>query len=172
MNVCWDDNCLRIRSSHQTETLGPVFIVWWFFPLNFSLSVSDCNWPDKDEEYKSRDLSNLLSRAIMIILLSLLSLTTVQTTAQTFDLSLNNTWRCGVFIPEPGVKNSEPLLKYFVLQNYVLTSCPASFRDRYKKGTFAKGWFQKIKKKNNAIWHSRLESLQVKASPLSLEFRV
>ncbi len=52
--------------------------------------------------------------------------------------SLNNTWRCGVFVSEPGVKFEPPLVKYFVLQNYGLTTCPAKFKDKYKKGTFAK----------------------------------
>ena len=52
--------------------------------------------------------------------------------------SLNNTWRCGVFVSEPGEKFSEPLVKYFVLQNFGLTSCPPSFKETYKKGTFSK----------------------------------
>ena len=55
-----------------------------------------------------------------------------------FFFSLNNTYRCGVFVSEPGAKFEPPLVKYFVHQNYGITSCPAKFRDRYKKGTFSK----------------------------------
>ena len=43
-----------------------------------------------------------------------------------------------MFVSEPGVKFEPPLVKYFVLQNYGLTTCPAKFKDKYKKGTFAK----------------------------------
>ena len=54
------------------------------------------------------------------------------------SFSLNNTWRCGVFVSEPGVKFEPPLVKYFVLQNYRLTTCPAKFKETWKKGTFSK----------------------------------
>ena len=43
-----------------------------------------------------------------------------------------------MFVSEPGVKFEPPLVKYFVLQSYGLTTCPAKFKDKYKKGTFAK----------------------------------
>ena len=51
--------------------------------------------------------------------------------------SLNNTWRCGVFVPEPGVMFEEPLATYFVMQNYGVTSCPATPEETDKEGAFA-----------------------------------
>ena len=50
-----------------------------------------------------------------------------------------------MFITEPGEKFVEPLAKYFVLQNYGITSCPAKFRDTYKKGTFSKKCAEMVK---------------------------
>ena len=74
----------------------------------------------------------------MISLLLSVTLSVSSAAKLGFDESLNNTWRCGVFVSEPGVKFEPPLVKYFVLQNYGLTTCPAKFKDKYKKGTFAK----------------------------------
>ena len=53
-------------------------------------------------------------------------------------VSLNTTWRCGVFLPEPDTVGEPPLAKYFVLQNHYPASCPATFKQTYKKGTFSK----------------------------------
>ena len=55
-----------------------------------------------------------------------------------FVCSLNSTWRCGVFLPEPDTVGEPPLAKYFVLQNHFPASCPATFKQTYKKGTFSK----------------------------------
>ena len=51
--------------------------------------------------------------------------------------SLNNTWRCGVFVPESGVMFEEPLATYFIMQNYGVTSCPATAEETDKEGAFA-----------------------------------
>merc|ERR1719318_1803553 len=58
--------------------------------------------------------------------------------ARNLDISLNSTWRCGVFIPIPDEKYQEPLAKYFVLQNQLPAKCPATFKDTYKFGAFSK----------------------------------
>jgi len=73
-----------------------------------------------------------------IMFLIIFSTLIIYAQSKTFDLSLNNTWRCGVFVSEPGEKFSDPLVKYFVIQNFGLTTCPPSFKETYKKGTFSK----------------------------------
>jgi len=68
-----------------------------------------------------------------------------------FDQSLNSTWRCGVWIPLPDTKYEEPLAKYFVIQNQIPATCPARFKDTYKKGTFAKHC-AKMGEKWESLW--------------------
>ena len=60
-------------------------------------------------------------------------------------VSLNTTWRCGVFLPEPDTVGEPPLAKYFVLQNHYPASCPATFKQTYKKGTFSKKCTQLVR---------------------------
>merc|ERR1712106_280724 len=67
------------------------------------------------------------------------------------DLSLNSTWRCGVFIPIPDEKYEEPLAKYFVLQNQLPAKCPATFKYTYKKGEFSKNC-GKMGQKWEKVW--------------------
>ena len=55
-----------------------------------------------------------------------------------FVVSLNSTWRCGVFLPEPDTTGEPPLAKYFVLQNHYQAACPATFKYTHKRGTFSK----------------------------------
>merc|ERR1719510_2915380 len=73
----------------------------------------------------------------MVLLLLLLSLLTVAQ-SRTFDESLESSWRCGVFLPEPDTTGEPPLAKYFVLQNHFPATCPASFKETFKRGTFSK----------------------------------
>ena len=55
-----------------------------------------------------------------------------------FGISLNSTWRCGVFIPIPDEKYQEPLAKYFVLQTQIPAQCPAKYKSTSKYGVFSK----------------------------------
>ena len=40
-------------------------------------------------------------------------------------------------MPEPGVMFEEPLATYFIMQNYGVTSCPATPEETDKEGAFA-----------------------------------
>ena len=42
-----------------------------------------------------------------------------------------------MFVPEPGVMFEEPLATYFIMQNYGVTSCPATPEETDKEGAFA-----------------------------------